>query len=83
MPRYSGARRQAVMTKPLPPQSLAPQVIAEQEGISLGTVYKWRKEVRAEGRCLTCALGKSGTVSLNPERELEIAVEAPENRWLE
>ncbi|WP_460541036.1 helix-turn-helix domain-containing protein, partial [Halomonas garicola] len=47
MPRYSEERRQAVVTKLLPPHNLSPQVIAEQEGISLGTVYKWRKEARA------------------------------------
>lgn len=58
MPRYSEERRQAVVTKLLPPHNLSPQVIAEQEGISLGTVYKWRKEARAEGRCLPDALGK-------------------------
>ena len=58
MPRYSKERRQAVVAKLLPPHNLSPQVIAEQEGISLGTVYKWRKEARAEGRCLPDALGK-------------------------
>ena len=46
MPRYSEERRQAVVAKLLPPHNLSPQVIAEQEGISLGTVYKWRKEAR-------------------------------------
>jgi len=58
MPRYSEERRQAVVTNLLPPHNLSPKVIAEQEGISLGTVYKWRKEARAEGRCLPDALGK-------------------------
>jgi transposase-like protein len=58
MPRYSEERRQAVVTKLLPPHNLSPQEIAEQEGISLGSVYKWRKEARAEGRCLPEALGK-------------------------
>ncbi|WP_299310363.1 IS3 family transposase [uncultured Halomonas sp.] len=58
MPRYSEERRQAVVTKLLPPHNLSPQVIAEQEGISLGTVYTWRKQARAEGRCLPDALGK-------------------------
>jgi hypothetical protein len=58
MPRYSEERRQAVVAKLLPPHNLSPQVITEQEGISLGTVYTWRKEARAEGRCLSDALGK-------------------------
>src|SRR5690554_2081991 len=58
MPRYSEERRHAVVTKLLRPHNLSPQVIAEQEGISLGTVYTWRKQARAEGRCLPDALGK-------------------------
>lgn len=40
MPRYSEERRQAVVVKLLPPHNLSPQVIAEQERISLATVYK-------------------------------------------
>lgn len=46
MPRYSDERRQAVVTKLLPPHALSPHEIAAQEGISLATVYKWRKEAR-------------------------------------
>jgi len=57
MPRYSEERRQAVVAKLLPPHNLSPQVLAEREGISLGTVYTWRKQARAEGRCLPDALG--------------------------
>ena len=52
MPRYSEERRQSVVAKLLPPHSLTAQVVAEQEGISTATVYKWRKEARAQGRCL-------------------------------
>jgi transposase-like protein len=58
MPRYSEERRQAVVAKLLPPHNLSPQEIADQERISLGTVYKWRKEARAEGRCLPDSLGQ-------------------------
>ena len=58
MPRYSEERRQAVVAKLLPPHNLTPHEVAEQEGISVATVYKWRKEARAEGRCLPDALGK-------------------------
>ena len=58
MPRYSEERREAVVAKLLPPHNLSPQEVAEQEGISLGSVYTWRKEARAEGCCLPDALGK-------------------------
>ncbi len=55
MPRYSEERRAAVVAKLLPPQSLSPQEVAEQEGLSLATVYKWRAEARAKGQCLPAA----------------------------
>jgi transposase-like protein len=58
MPRYSEERRQAAVAKLLPPHHLSPKEVAEQENISLGTVYTWRKEARAEGRCLPDSLGK-------------------------
>ncbi|MBB3143439.1 DUF1804 family protein [Halomonas organivorans] len=38
------------MVSNLPTSQLTLQEVVEQEGISLGTVYKWRKEARAEGR---------------------------------
>lgn len=52
MARYTEERRQAVVAKLLPPQSLTPQEVAEQEGISLPTIYKWLGEGRAAGRCV-------------------------------
>jgi transposase-like protein len=36
----------------LPPHDLSPQTVSEQEGISLGTLHKWRREARAKGTCL-------------------------------
>ncbi|WPL15679.1 hypothetical protein Thiowin_00588 [Thiorhodovibrio winogradskyi] len=51
MPRYSEERRAAVVAKLLPPQNLSPQAVAEQEGLSLATVYKWRQDARDKGRC--------------------------------
>jgi transposase-like protein len=52
MPRYSDERRQAVVAKLLPPYNQSVEEVARQEGISSATIYKWRKEARAEGRCL-------------------------------
>jgi transposase-like protein len=52
MPRYSDERRQAVVAKLLPPYNQSVEDVAREEGISSATVYKWRKEARAEGRCL-------------------------------
>jgi len=52
MPRYSDERRQVVVAKLLPPYNLSVEDVAREEGISSATVYKWRKEARAEGCCL-------------------------------
>jgi transposase-like protein len=52
MPRYPEERRQAVVAKLLPPYNQSVEEVARQEGISSATIYKWRKEARAEGRCL-------------------------------
>ena len=52
MPSYSDERREAVVAKLLPPRNLPVREVAQQEGISAATVYKWRKEAREQGRCL-------------------------------
>ncbi|MFC2992969.1 hypothetical protein [Halomonas tibetensis] len=58
MLRYSEERWQAAVAKLLPPHNLLSQAIAEQEEISLSSVYKWRKEACTEGRCLPDAQSK-------------------------
>jgi transposase-like protein len=50
--RYSPERKEAVLRKMLPPQSLALSELAREEGISEATLYNWRKEARAQGRWL-------------------------------
>ncbi|MDZ7854515.1 MAG: hypothetical protein U5L98_18240 [Halomonas sp.] len=60
MPRYSEERREAVVTKLLPPHKLTLQASAEQEGLSLGTVYKWRNEASAQHRNATSVTSDRG-----------------------
>jgi len=62
MPIYSNERREAVVAKLLPPRNLSVREVAQQEGISEPTVYKWRKEAREQGRCLPSA-GDGGTAA--------------------
>ena len=50
--RYSQERREAVLKKMLPPHSRSIAELAEEEGISVGTLYLWRKQARAQGRLL-------------------------------
>jgi transposase-like protein len=61
-----------VVAKLLPPHNLSPKDVAESEGISLPTVYKWRSEARAEGRCLPDA--GSGTAESWSARDKFAAV---------
>ena len=52
MPSYADERREAVVAKLLPPRILSVSEVSRQEGISVATIYKWRKEAREQGRCL-------------------------------
>jgi transposase-like protein len=47
---YSQERRAAVLVKMLPPSRMTIAALSRQEGISEKTLYKWRREVRAQGR---------------------------------
>lgn len=49
MKRYSPERKEAVLKKLLPPYSLTVAEVAEQEGISTGALYNWRKQARLKG----------------------------------
>jgi len=50
--RYTPERKEAVLRKMLPPHNRSIPELAEEEGISEGTLYNWRKAARAEGRLL-------------------------------
>jgi len=47
---YWQERRAAVPVKMLPPSSMTIAALSRQEGISEKTLYKWRREARAQGR---------------------------------
>ncbi len=49
---YSPERKEAVLKKMLPPHNRSLKVLAQEEGISEGTLYNWRKEARLKGRLL-------------------------------
>jgi transposase-like protein len=50
--RYSPERKQAVLAKMQAPQNRSIAELAEQENISIPTLYGWRKEARRTGRLL-------------------------------
>lgn len=44
--KYSDERRKAVLAKLAPPQNITVKEVAEEEGISVATIYNWRREAR-------------------------------------
>lgn len=52
MGQYSQQRREAVVAKMLPPNEQDLNTLAHQEGISLGTLYRWRRDARQQGACV-------------------------------
>lgn len=50
MTRYSPERKEAVLSKLLPPYNLTVSELARQEGISAATLYTWRSQAKLEGR---------------------------------
>lgn len=49
---YSPERKAAVLAKMLPPNNMPLGRLAKEEGISAGTLAKWRAEARAKGQFL-------------------------------
>lgn len=49
MAHYSSERKQAVLNKLLPPQSLSVAEVSRQEGIHVSTLYTWRNEAKSKG----------------------------------
>lgn len=52
MPRYADQHIETVIANLSTPENRSPKEVAQSEGISLGTVYKWRREAPEQGRCL-------------------------------
>lgn len=46
---YSPERKSAILKKLLPPLNMTIAEIAQQENISTGTLYNWRKQILAKG----------------------------------
>jgi transposase-like protein len=50
--KYSEERREAILRKLLPPDSRSVAEVAAEEGVSVPTLYAWRKQARGKGRLL-------------------------------
>ncbi len=49
---YSPERKAAVLKRMLPPHNMAIRQLSQEEGISEGTLHKWRAEARGKGQLL-------------------------------
>lgn len=49
---YSTDRKAAVLKRMLPPHNMAIRQLSQEEGISEGTLHKWRAEARGKGQLL-------------------------------
>jgi hypothetical protein len=49
---YSKERKASVVAKMLPPHNMPLQRLSQEEGISIGTLSRWRAEARARGQLL-------------------------------
>lgn len=55
---YSKQRRDAVLKKLLPPYNKSMAELAKEEGISVASLYQWRKAARAKGQLLPANSGE-------------------------
>ena len=75
---YSTERKAAVLTKMLPPNNVPLARLAKEEGISPGTLAKWRAEARAKGQFLPDA--NAGPEGWTSEDKLAAVIGEPLRR---
>lgn len=49
MPRYPEDRKEAMLKKMMPPQSLSISRLSEESGISAATLYNWKHQAKSQG----------------------------------
>ncbi|MFK8077184.1 MAG: transposase, partial [Granulosicoccus sp.] len=74
MPRYSTERKQAVLKKLLPPESLPVPEVSISEGISQGTLYNWLYQVR-DGGGVVAGSRASNAEQWSAEAKLAVVLE--------
>lgn len=73
MARYSEERKANILAKLLPPHNMKVADVAVQEGISLPTLYNWRKQARIEGHPVPGH--KPTSEQWSPEAKLAVVIE--------
>ena len=59
MARYSPERKESILKKMLPPVNMTVAELSRQEGISEGTLYNWRDQLKREGHSVPGKKSKS------------------------
>ena len=75
MARYSQERREAVLTKLLPPHNWPVTDVAREEGICTATLYNWLKSAKAR-RVAVPGSGKKNADQWSGEAKLAVVLEA-------
>ncbi|WP_066601456.1 transposase [Celeribacter halophilus] len=70
---YSRERKASVIAKMLPPHNLSLRQLSREEGISEGTLSRWRAEARAQGKLLPD--GQSGPKGWTARDKFAVVVE--------
>lgn len=73
MKHYSPERKEAILQKMAPPQSMTVAEVARQEGISTASLYNWRKSARERGAILPSRSNAPGQWS--SEEKFRVVVE--------
>ena len=73
MVHYSDERKEAVLSKLLPPYNLSVSELSQQEGISRATLYNWRKQANLKGHPMPSQ--KSTSDNWSAEAKLATVIE--------
>lgn len=72
MTRYSEERKEAVLSKMLPPYNMSMAEISREEGISVQTLYYWRDKAKQAGKPVP---GKAASDNWSAESKLAVVIE--------
>jgi len=73
MSRYSQERKDAVLSKLSPPLNMSVAEVARTEGISVQTLYNWRKQARLQGQPVPG--NKSNSEQWSAQAKLAVVIE--------
>ncbi|MCF4113134.1 MULTISPECIES: transposase [Dethiosulfovibrio] len=60
MARYSKEQKEAIKKRMMPPENMSIPKLSKETGITVTTLYNWRKELRASGKAAPCEEANDG-----------------------